>query len=534
NVKISLAGGESESRQLVLLPVIDTPVQVLVKTSDLVSGQQILPASQISFHRVGYLRIKEAPVGTRGGYWPDPLFPVNSLDLKDEPEVILLTVHAERNQPAGTYRGSLSFDTPEGKPVQKLDLVVEVFPFSLPERSPFRMDFCFSEHHIASIYRQPLTPEFFRSCMEVMGQYRLAAYPQLPTVMRNVVIYLENDGELTFDFRGLEPYLKAATEHGLNFINISFTNHYQSLVHQFEKITAVRRDNGEKVTILVTSPEQLTRKFLKEVTEYVLERGWFTREEIYCDVIDEPWNEPARQALKKAAAAVREAVPFARIYGAGTYKGMGVDGFIDTWVPQLRQFQPENYQPGDEVWLYQCLYKVPFPTFTLNRPGLEVRTQFWINWKYRITGFLYWSSIYWGTSRDYSQLNQRPVRDFFVHPEWPVPFDGTDYVGDALFFYPGPQGLLPGLRAVNIRDGVEDWEYLYLLGKLMEEAKKAGVAVPEELMKESQSLLKVPEEAVASPRKFTDSPEMIEKTREKVAKLIIRWGKLLSTTRRGR
>ncbi|HOJ40805.1 MAG TPA: DUF4091 domain-containing protein, partial [bacterium] len=348
------------------------------------------------------------------------------------------------------------------------------------------------------------------------------------------VIYLENDGELTFDFRGLEPYLKAATEHGLNFINISFTNHYQSLVHQFEKITAVRRDNGEKVTILVTSPEQLTRKFLKEVTEYVLERGWFTREEIYCDVIDEPWNEPARQALKKAAAAVREAVPFARIYGAGTYKGMGVDGFIDTWVPQLRQFQPENYQPGDEVWLYQCLYKVPFPTFTLNRPGLEVRTQFWINWKYRITGFLYWSSIYWGTSRDYSQLNQRPVRDFFVHPEWPVPFDGTDYVGDALFFYPGPQGLLPGLRAVNIRDGVEDWEYLYLLGKLMEEAKKAGVAVPEELMKESQSLLKVPEEAVASPRKFTDSPEMIEKTREKVAKLIIRWGKLLSTTRRGR
>jgi len=122
---------------------------------------------------------------------------------------------------------------------------------------------------------------------------------------------------------------------------------------------------------------------------------------------------------------------------------MGLDDALDIWAPQVRQYKPEDYTDTDEVWWYQCLYKVPYPTFTINRPALEVRTQFWACAKYRVSGFLYWSSIYWGTSDDYSRSASRKKEDFFVHPEWPVPFDGTDFPGDALFFYPDVRGGHP-------------------------------------------------------------------------------------------
>lgn len=529
-IEVSLARGEFESRQLVLLPVGKISSPVTLKVDNLISSQgNIFSGENVFFHRVGYIKIKPAPVGTRGGYWPDPLYPDKRVELGSELEVVLLTVYAERHQEPGNYQGIIFFIDQEGRQVQKLELTVEVFPFSLPERSPFRMDFWFSEHHINAIYGRELSPDFFQSCMKVMGPYRFAAYPGLATVMRQLVIYLEDDGDLSFDFTKLEPYLKAAVDSGLNFINISFTNHYPGLVSNFQKVTAIRRKTGEKVTIVVDYPEKLAEKFLQEVTAYVLGKGWFTRNDIYCDIIDEPWTEPSREILKKAAVSVRRAVPFARIYGAGTYKAMGVDGYIDTWVPQLRQFKPEDYTEKDEVWLYQCLYKVPFPTFTLNRPAVEVRTQFWICWKYRVTGFLYWSSIYWGTSENYSRIKQRPEKDFFVHPEWPVPFDGSNYVGDALFFYPTPEGLIPSLRAVNIRDGVEDWEYLYVLKKTLEMLEKSGVSIPEEWKKESTQLLNVPEEVVLSPRSFTDCPELIENTRTRVALLIIRMQELLKS-----
>jgi len=532
-IKISLARGEWESRQLVLLPAGKFSNPVTLKVDNLISSQgNIFSGENVFFHRVGYIKIKPAPVGTRGGYWPDPLYPDNRVELGSEPEVVLLTVYADRHQAPGNYQGVISFVDQEGKQVQKLDLTVEVFPFSLPERSPFRMDFWFSEHHINAIYRRELSPDFFQSCMKVMGPYRFAAYPGLTTVLRQLVIYLEDDGDLSFDFTKLEPYLKAAVNSGLNFINISFTNYYSSLVNSFQKVTAIRRKTGEKVTIVVDYPEKLAEKFLQAVTAYVLGKGWFTRNDIYCDITDEPWTEPSREILKKSAVSVRRAVPFARIYGAGTYKGMGVDDYIDTWVPQLRQFKPEDYTEKDEVWLYQCLYKVPFPTFTLNRPALEVRTQFWICWKYRVTGFLYWSSIFWGTSNDYSRISMRPEKDFFVHPEWPVPFDGSDYVGDALFFYPTPAGLIPSLRAVNIRDGVEDWEYLYVLKKTLEMVEKSGVSIPEELKKESQQLLGVPDEVVSSTRSFTSSPDVIETTRRKIALAIINLQQLLKPDRR--
>jgi hypothetical protein len=522
-LEISVAGNEYESKQIVLLPVGEKDKEkVRIGVNDLRSDSGVVfPASGIQIHHVGYIQIKESPVGTRGGYWPDPLYPQNTFELKSEMEVVLLTAYAPKTLKAGLYKGKVYFYGEKENILGSMNLKVEVYPFSLPELSNFMTDFWFSEHHTNSIYGKNLTHDFFRRCMEVAGRYRLANYPGFTTVSRELKIYLEDDGDLSFDFTGIDPYIQAAVDNGLTFINISFSNNLGALRRFFSEVKATVRKTGRPVNITVNQPDRLVQKYLTDFYRHVLDMGWFTSDRIYCNITDEPWSEEKRKQVEEYAGIVNGAVPGIKIYGAGTYPKGGYGG-INVWAPQVRQYKEEDYSEDDEVWWYQCLYKVPYPTFSINRPGLELRTQFWICWKYNVTGFLYWSSIYWGTSDTYSKISQRDRKNFFVHPHWPVPFDGTDFPGDALFFYPAPEGLIPNIRAVNIRDGIDDWEYLYLLNSLFRQAKDKGIKIPELLEKEIELWLNIPADIVESPRKFTGDAEKIYRARKKVAQLIVK------------
>ena len=521
-VKVTLARNEYESCQLVMLPVSSGQGKISLSAGDLKGPKgEILPASDITWHRVGYINIKEAACGTRGGYWPDPLYSDNTVDISaGKPETMLLTVYAPAVRRPGIYQGRIDFHNDQGSVVKSMELEVEVYPLTLPAVSNFRMDFWFSEHHINGIYRKSLTPEFFREAMQVMGKYHLAAYPEWNTIKRNMKIYLEADGDLSFDFSGVDPYIEAAVENGLTLINISFCNSYQNLASNFKTVNAIDRKTDKPVRIQIDKPEELAARYLSAMYQHVLDKKWFTADRIYCDISDEPWDQEAKERLRKAGAAVKQAVPAARRYAAGTYPDAEYNGYLDLWCPQIRQFKEKDYSSTDELWWYQCLYKTPLPTFSVNRPGVELRTLFWMCRKYRVSGFLYWSSIYWGTSDMYSKIGrgERAKGDFWVHPEWPIPYNGTDFPGDALFFYPTEKGLIPNLRSLNMRDGIDDWEYLNILGKLMKEAESKGIKLPPQLAAEAGMLLQVPGEVVASPREYTLSAEKIMEMRERVAR----------------
>lgn len=526
SVKLSVARNEYESYQLVFLPVENLSEGIYLKTTDLKDKEgNIFPASNIKFHRVGYVHIKKAPVGTRGGYWPDPLYPCTSIKLEDKIQPVFITVYADKKQKPGLYTGILKFEDKKGKVVESMKIEVNVYPFTLPMLSDFKTDFWFDEWHINCQYDTVMTPEFFRKCMELLGKYHLAAYPTFRTIGRNLMIYLEPDGDLTFDFSKIDPYIQAAVDNGLTHINISFTNNYFHLERYFEEINVIERKTGKKLKLLVNNPRELTKKFLKDVYNHILEKGWFPPEKIYCDIADEPWNEVKKEELKKASDIVHSAIPGIKVYAAGTYPGMGVDGYIDVWAPQIRQFKPEDYTGKEELWWYQCLYKVPYPTFSINRPGLELRTLFWMCKKYNVTGFLYWTSIGWGSSKMISQGVFKNNR--WVNPDWPIIFDGTDCPGDGIFFYPMPYGLIPNIRAVNIRDGIDDWEYLNILSKEYKKLKSSGVKIPEKMEEEITELIKVPKTVVVSPRRYTNRIEVIQNMREKVAEKIIEIEKLL-------
>ena len=81
-----------------------------------------------------------------------------------------------------------------------------------------------------------------------------------------------------------------------------------------------------------------------------------------------------------------------------------------------------------------------------------------------LTGFLFFKSGAEGCASWIYQAGKKdPYNDF----------DGSDYreAKDAMIVYPSPKGPVPTLQWEGIREGSDDYRYLYTLGELIEKAK---------------------------------------------------------------
>ena len=139
------------------------------------------------------------------------------------------------------------------------------------------------------------------------------------------------------------------------------------------------------------------------------------------------------------------------------------DGQIDVWLPVLNAYDPEvshdrQLAHGEATWIY-FLYGTRPPFFnpiTLDHPGVESKLTGWFLWKHRVEGIAYYA-----------------MNDWSLNP-WTTPSNG-DQNGDLFLLYPpsvtntpiayGSNGhrFVPSIRLELMRDGLEDYEYLYVL-----------------------------------------------------------------------
>ena len=79
-------------------------------------------------------------------------------------------------------------------------------------------------------------------------------------------------------------------------------------------------------------------------------------------------------------------------------------------------------------------------------------------YKCQIGGFLYYNIANWPLARQHGPITSGP------YTNWdPVTVENCD--GDGSLTCAGPDGPLPTIRMENIRDGLEDYEYLWLLAE---------------------------------------------------------------------
>ena len=161
---------------------------------------------------------------------------------------------------------------------------------------------------------------------------------------------------------------------------------------------------------------------------------------------------------------------------------------------------------GLEVWAYVCMGpRYPYANWLSDHPLVEARVIWWQAFHQKMDGLLYWGVNIWGRDN-----NDAPI-DPGAGPllDWSITTGGQhDWLhGDGVLVYPGKAGPIGSIRLANIRDGLEDYEYLHRLAELGEDIDKAR-----------EACLPVTEDLTH----FTREPEVVLETREGIARQVAR------------
>ncbi len=463
SLRIKAARNEFESVQLVIRAKRDL-TSVRVEVGDL-EGERggSIPSERIKLNFVGFIPLSKNTPNTpdyrlerKAPYRvPDPLLDVESMDIKAErSQPVWITVHVPREASPGSYRGAVKVLCEEGE--GEIPIYLEVLPFELPEERHLLVTNWFNVGNIAKAHGVELwSDEFF----EMLAKYAkiMAEHRQNVVLIPWSLVRVYKDGEkLSFDFSLFDRFVEVFFDAGVrDRIEISHVAHPKSgwgTEVVLSSVTAVDVKTNEKVKL---PPEEGLGPLLSALQDHLDEKGWLERSMIH--ISDEP-SLSNIESWRKASQFVHTYAPKLRRIDA--IESTEFEGYLEVWVPKLNYFSTwgelyeEAAKRGAEVWFYTCCHPFGFyPNRFLDYPLVATRSLHWINYAHKLCGYLHWGLNFW---RD----------DPFGEPAPNLP------PGDTHIIYPGREGPLSSIRFDVMRDGIEDFEYLMLLERKLEEVKE--------------------------------------------------------------
>jgi len=276
-------------------------------------------------------------------------------------------------------------------------------------------------------------------------------------------------------------------------------------------------------------------QYCRTLQRHLREKGWL--DEAYVYWFDEP--DPKDYAfVRDGFRRLKAAAPLLR----GMLTEQVEDGLVggpDIWCPLTPSYDSEKARRrrecGETFWWYVCCGpKAPYCTLFIDHAATELRVWLWQTWQRGIEGVLVWQTNYWTSQAAYPHRD-RPQNPYADPMGWVSGYStptGTRQPwgnGDGRFLYPPeaaadarqPQTVLDGpvdsIRWEMLRDGIEDYEYLAILRRLL---KARGSKLPPARRAEYTKLLTVPEAITKDLTTFTRDPAPIEARRHEVAKAI--------------
>ena len=182
--------------------------------------------------------------------------------------------------------------------------------------------------------------------------------------------------------------------------------------------------------------------------------------------------------LKKSFIAIRNVVTTSPMNEG--FIGDDVTGGVQTWCPYISTFQIDNFKEimeerrsnpgrvnGEDFWWYNCVHpENPYPSYQLDDNLLSSRVMHWMKYDYGVSGNLYWCVNFW---RKCINMETGLYKDRDI---WNDPASFERAHGDGYLIYPGADyGLdepIGTIRLESIREGSEDYEYLYLFNAAVE------------------------------------------------------------------
>lgn len=270
------------------------------------------------------------------------------------------------------------------------------------------------------------------------------------------------------------------------------------------------------------------------IQQHLQDKGWLGREYIYW--FDEPepkdydFVRAGMDEIHRAGPKLRRMLteePIEPLFGS-----------VDLWCPILDQYNPEAAQArqakDETIWWYVCTGpRAPYPGLFIDHSAIDLRMWLWMTWKWQVQGILVWESTYWTSDKAFpAPKMQNPWADpmgYIGGYSFEPGFVGYWGNGDGRFLYPPNRdvendkskfltGPVSSIRWEMLREGLEDYEYFWLLREAVDKAEKVGKHA--ELMDKATALLEVGPDIVTDKTHFTTNPQLLYQRRIAVAEMI--------------
>jgi len=500
SIQIKAARNEYEPFQIVVHAGANGLKGVNVQVSDLRSGQATVPSRRISLYREHYIEVTKASYKTKEGtgWYPDALVPFpNPLDGQpitgarfvgapfdvrpNSNQPVWVDVFVPKDTRPGDYAGEITV-TASGQSPIKIRLQLTVWNFTLPDTPSMRSNFGGFEDRMAKAHRvRANTPEgrqLERRYAEAMAAHRLC-----PPVPWYLLPEARPDGSIdpTQTHAALKEWIEAL--------------HVTGIPIDLQGRDPLKKDRARST------------KYLQAIYAYLKANGWEKLAYIY--VLDEPNDAKAYEEVRQRGKLIHEAQPGIKVLCTeqptpqeaawGTLVGS-----VDIWVPLWTLFEEkaaaERLAAGEELWSYTALCQgakgQDTPYWELDFPLLDYRIPAWTSFRYGISGLLYWTTVYW-----------EKAGDVWTNPAT-YSSDSAPFNGEGSLFYPGADagfaGPVASMRLKQIREGLEDYEYLVLL------SQRGGKAFAQDAARR----------LAQSWTQWNDDPKALYRMREEVAEKI--------------
>jgi hypothetical protein len=457
-VKLFGIRGEIISSQFVInatksvmnITVEITPLKNLVKN-------KMLPNENIEWNFVGSVPLSKntpnqpvsAVVRPAPANFPDYLMAEKQISMKEKTfKSVWLTIRIPETAEAVSYEGKVIVKSPQGD--ISLPLFVKVFPLTLPtERHLKVVEWC-STDKFAKLYG--ITEEYTKPWFDMLKIYaeNMVSHRQnvFRVPMEAIEILKSKTNSLEFDFKRFDQIAQVFWSTGkmdcfeTGFLTKFGKGDWFSTEILLKDFSAKDIETGAKITL---RGEDVIPYLLQALEIHLREKGWLDK--TFFHIKDEPsihnalaWKTMSEYMHKYAPDIRRiDAIETTFLLDDIEVAVPKLDA-LAAWYPSYKAWQ----EKGNELWFYTVgIYQGSLlPNKTIDMPVMNSRIMHWLNYRYNITGYLHWG---------YNQWTDDPFTDPDIH------------IGDGWHVYPSKDGVLNSIRWEQMRNGIQDYEYFWLL-----------------------------------------------------------------------
>lgn len=414
---------------------------------------------------------------------------------------VYLTVKIPRDAEAGDYEGTVSVTTDKGS--KSLPLHLTVYPFTLPDERHLMVTEWYTTGNFKRFHNVDSSDsEGFYEMLKIYAQNMAEHRQNVFRVSLDLITSRQNaDGKLTFDFSRFDKLAEVFWNTGrMDLLETGFVAIFgQGGWSSNEVVLRDFRVQKESTNQLITFPgKDFLPQFLPAFEKHLRERGWL--EKTVFHIADEPSNHNMMSW--------REASDFVHTYAPALRRIDAIETThcydrLEIWVPKLDHLAVwyDAYKKaqckGYELWFYTVgiFQKGSFPNKTVDVPLIESRILHWLNYRFGLKGYLHWGFNRW-------------TNDPFTAP--------GEHRGDGWHVYPKKDGLINSLRWEQMRNGIQDYEYLWLLENKLKKIKDTLAERVSTIIEPSRRPVEISSRVVIAINEYDTNPATLYSAKKQI------------------